>query len=65
MSAEITCINKIASNGKTDTFEYRDMYNDVQTVDFPTTWDMSEDDVEEYLTTTPEDYKEISKKLNK
>ncbi len=54
MKHEITCVNKIKSDGKTDTFEYRDMYNDVKTVTFPTTMDMSEEEVEEYLTPDPE-----------
>lgn len=51
MPSEITCVNKIKSDGKTDTFEYRDMYNDVKTVSFPTTWAMTDEEVEEYLTT--------------
>lgn len=63
MPSEITSISKIKSDGKNDIFEYRDMYNDVKTISFPTTWNMREEDVEEYLTTTPEEYKEIAKKL--
>ena len=50
---EITCIRKIRNNPafKDDTFEYRDMYNDIKTISFPKIWDMTEDDVEEYLMT--------------
>jgi len=51
MSHEITCINKIKSDGKNDVFEYRDMYNDVKTITFPSVWAMTESEVEEYLTT--------------
>lgn len=46
---EITCINKIYTGDKFETFEYRDMYNEIKTIDFPKAWDMSEDDVENYL----------------
>lgn len=46
---EITCINKISSNDKYDTFEYRDMYNDIKIITFPIIWNMTIDDVENYL----------------
>lgn len=47
---EITCVSKISSNNKYDLFEYRDMYNDVQTIEFPVSWEMTIEEVEEYLT---------------
>lgn len=50
---EITCVRKISSDMKSDYFEYRDMYNDVKTVDFPKSWQMTEEDVENYLQTKP------------
>ena len=46
---EITCINKIRSKEKYDTFEYRDMYNDIKTIQFPSKWEMTDEEVEEYL----------------
>jgi len=46
---EITGVMKIQSNDKYETFEYRDMYNDTQTVTFPKNWDMTIEEVEEYL----------------
>lgn len=46
---EITGVMKISSNRKCEIFEYRDMYNDVKTIEFPTTWQMTIEEVEEYL----------------
>jgi len=46
---EITGVNKIYSDKKTDTFEYRDMYNDVKTISLPASWEMTLEEVEEYL----------------
>lgn len=58
MAQEITGVRKIGSDGKTDTFEYRDMYNDVQIVTFNAMWKMTEEEVEEYLLpdADPEDW---------
>jgi hypothetical protein len=52
LTNEITCVNKISSNHKYDLFEYRDMYNDIQTIEFPIGWEMTIEDVEKYLTYT-------------
>lgn len=46
---EITYVNKISSNNKYDVFEYRDMYNDVKTIEFLISWEMTIEEVEEYL----------------
>jgi len=51
---EVTCVNKIYSDNKRDTFEYRNMYNDVKTIDFPSSWSMTIEDVEKYLSTNQE-----------
>lgn len=50
MASEITGVLKIQTSNGFDTFEYRDMYNDVKTISFPTVWLMDEKDVEDYLT---------------
>jgi len=49
MIMEITCINKIYTGDKFETFEYRDMHNDIKTIDFPKAFEMTNEDVEEYL----------------
>lgn len=46
---EVTCVNKIHTNGKMDTFEYRDMYNDPKTVTYPSSWEMTVEQVEKDL----------------
>lgn len=51
---EVTCVTKVYTNEKADTFEYRDMYNDSKTIDFPIAWQMSVEDVEKYLNNNPE-----------
>lgn len=46
---EITCVNKVYSDGKSDVFEYRDMYNDVKTITVPTKWGFDEDEAEKFI----------------